>query len=246
MSATGSDNGAVVNNGAPVAAMKAGASAAAKVDAPAAEAKVNASAAAAATVDSEAIKCSVELALLTAGQPLDMRAMQRLLPAAARRDIEGALAALESDWAARALALVSSAGGYQFVSRADYMPVLRRLNAQKPPRLSRALTEILAIIAYRQPVTRGDIEQLRGIAVSASQMAFLEEQGWVEAVGRRETPGRPTLYATTKVLLDDLGLQSLDDLPALPEPTAEESEAKDDSDADSAGSPDESPPPPTS
>jgi len=126
------------------------------------------------TTDEQRTKNALEMALLTAGQPLDRRAL-----------------------------------------RHEYADYLRRLKPQRPPRLSSSLLEILAIIAYRQPVTRGDIEQLRGISVSSAQIAFLEEQEWIEEVGKRATPGRPVLYATTKIFLDDLGLSSLDDLPLL-------------------------------
>ena len=171
----------------------------------------------------QSIKSVVELALLSAGQPLDIRALQRIAGDVPAKDIRTALAELGGEWSVRALQLIESASGYQFISRPDYVEYIRRINPQRPPRLSRALTEILAIIAYRQPVTRGDIEELRGISVASSQLAFLEEQGWVEEVGRRETPGRPALYATTKEFLDDLKLTSLDALPLLADIEEEES-----------------------
>lgn len=177
-----------------------------------------------AATDGGDIKKMLELALLTAGQPLDIKALRRVVGGEADgAAVRLGLDALREDWSARALHLVESAGGYQFVSRAEYAETLRRLNPARPPRLSRSLLEILAIVAYRQPVTRGDIEQLRGVAVASAQIAFLQEQGWVEEVGRRETPGRPVLYATTKELLDDLALKTLDDLP-LPASVEEETE----------------------
>lgn len=161
------------------------------------------------------IKNMLELALLTAGQPLDMKSLRRVGGEIDAAAVQQALDALRQDWETRALRLIESAGGYQFVSRVEYAEVLMRLNRPRAPRLSRSLLEVLAIIAYRQPVTRGNIEEVRGIAVSSSQLAFLEEQGWIEEIGRRETPGRPILYATTKTFLDDLGLASLEDLPPL-------------------------------
>lgn len=170
------------------------------------------------TRDDNEAKNAIELALLTAGQPLDMRALKRALggnPSSAV--VQQALDTLQQEWAPRAMQLVQSASGYQLISRQEYADTLRRLTPERPPRLSRSLLEVLAIIAYRQPVTRGDIEQTRGIAVSSNQIAFLEELGWIEEVGRRDTPGRPVLYATTNVFLDDLGLASLNDLPPLPE-----------------------------
>ena len=163
------------------------------------------------------IKNAVELALLAAGQPLDLPALRRVANNAAAANVRAAIEGLRADWRGRALQLAESASGWQFVSRPEFAEVIRRLNPQRPPRLSRSMMEALAIIAYRQPVTRGDIEDIRGIVVSSSQLAFLEEQGWIEEVGRRETPGRPILYATTKEFLDDLKLPSLDSLPPLAE-----------------------------
>lgn len=162
------------------------------------------------------IKNILELALLSAGQPLTLRALQRLVGDSANAAaVADALNELRHEWSARALQLVESAGGYQFTSRVEYADYLRRLKPQRPPRMSNSLMEVLAIIAYRQPVTRGDIEQLRGVTVSTAQIVFLEEQEWIEEIGRRAAPGRPILYATTKTFLDDLGLSSLDDLPPI-------------------------------
>lgn len=182
-------------------------------------------------------KNAVELALLTAGQPLDIRALKRALGAnATTADVKHALDALRQEWDARAMQLVESASGYQLISRLEYADTLRRLAPERPPRLSRSLMEVLAIIAYRQPATRGDIEQIRGIAVASNQIAFLEELGWIEEVGRRDTPGRPVLYATTNTFLDDLGLASLNDLPSLPQVEEDDmEEAMNASDGDDSG-----------
>ncbi|MCH9704532.1 MAG: SMC-Scp complex subunit ScpB [Proteobacteria bacterium] len=158
----------------------------------------------------------IELALLTAGQPLDIRALKRILDDNTDSSvIKTIVQELQQDWEPRALQLIETASGFQFTSRPEYIEYIRRLNPQRPQRLSRSLLEVLAVIAYRQPVTRGDIEQIRGIAVSSNHIAFLEEQCWIEEVGRRETPGRPVLYATSNTFLDDLGLTSLNDLPQL-------------------------------
>ena len=163
------------------------------------------------------MKNVLELALLTSQSgPLSARALARMFADAdiGEKRVRSALGDLSREWENRALELRETAGGFQFVSRGGGMEYLRRLSPRKPPRLSRPLTEILAFIAYRQPATRGDIEQVRGAAVSSQQIATLEEYGWIEEVGRRQTPGRPALYATTKTFLDDLGLAKLEDLPA--------------------------------
>lgn len=173
------------------------------------------------------MKNVLELALLTSQSgPLSARALARMFADAdiGEKRVRSALGDLSREWEHRALELRETAGGFQFVSRDGGMAFLRRLSPRKPPRLSRPLTEILAFIAYRQPATRGDIEQVRGAAVSSQQIATLEEYGWIEEVGRRQTPGRPVLYATTKTFLDDLGLATLEDLP-VPE-TASESESE--------------------
>ena len=178
--------------------------------------------------DSE-IKNLLELALLTSQPgPLSARALARMFPDADadEKRVRAALDDLSREWESRALELRETAGGFQFISREGGMEYLRRLSPRKPPRLSRPLTEILAFIAYRQPATRGDIERARGIAVSSQQIAALEGYGWIEEVGRRETPGRPALYATTKTFLDDLGLAKLEDLPA-PEESEGETETED-------------------
>ena len=173
------------------------------------------------------VKSALEFALLTAGGAVDMRALKQMFGNKAdSKQIRAGLENLREEWQNRSMQLAETAGGFQFVSRPEYADYLRALAPVKPPRLSRQLMEVLAIIAYRQPATRGDIEKIRGVAVASSQLAFLEECGWVEEVGRRETPGRPVLYSTTKTFLDDLGLLSLTDLP--PEPEAASAETGDD------------------
>ncbi len=124
---------------------------------------------------------------------------------------------LARDWAGRKIELKQVASGWRFQGARSVQPYLDRLAPEKPPRYSRAVMETLAIIAYQQPVTRGDIEAIRGVAVSTNVIKTLEERQWVEAVGHRDTPGRPALYATTKAFLDDLGLRSLTELPPLAE-----------------------------
>ena len=122
---------------------------------------------------------------------------------------------LRADWAERPLELLQVASGWRFRTRAEFLPYLERLNPEKPPKYSRAVLETLAIIAYRQPVTRGDIEDIRGVTVAAQIIRALEERGWVDVVGHRDTPGRPALFATTRAFLDDLGLRSVSELPPL-------------------------------
>jgi len=135
---------------------------------------------------------------------------------------------LRSEWQGRPLELLHVASGWRFRTRAEFMPYLERLHPEKPPRYSRAVLETLAIIAYRQPVTRGDIEDIRGVTVATQVVRVLEERGWVDVVGHRDTPGRPALLATTKKFLDDLGLRSLAELPALAQinPTLDLSDAQ--------------------
>ena len=122
---------------------------------------------------------------------------------------------LRLEWQDRPLELVQVASGWRFRTRAEYLPYLDKLNPEKPPKYSRAVLETLAIIAYRQPVTRGDIEDIRGVTVASQIIKVLEERGWVDVVGHRDTPGRPALLATTKKFLDDLGLRSVTELPPL-------------------------------
>jgi segregation and condensation protein B len=160
----------------------------------------------------------LETALLCAQEPLTVTELRRLFDDELNADsIRVLLEALRVDWAERGLELVALASGWRFQSRAPMYQYLARLSPEKPPRYSRAVLETLAIIAYRQPVTRGDIEDIRGVTVSTQVVKSLEERGWIDAIGHRDTPGRPALYATTKLFLDDLGLRSLDELPPLAE-----------------------------
>jgi segregation and condensation protein B len=168
--------------------------------------------------DVHEIKAILEAALLTAGEPLPIGALARLFdPALDTETVQGALDALAADWKGRQVDLVHVASGWRFQGKGAIQPYLDRLVPEKPPRYSRAVMETLAIIAYKQPVTRGDIEAIRGVAVSTYVVKTLEDRQWVEVVGHRETPGRPALYATTKTFLDDLGLTSLSELPPLAE-----------------------------
>jgi len=160
----------------------------------------------------------LEAALLAAAEPLPLAELRKLFEEDVGADtLRLLLDDLRADWRDRAVELVQIASGWRFQTRPEYQRYLDRLKQEKPPKYSRAVMETLAIIAYRQPVTRGDIEDIRGVAVSANILKTLESRGWIDAVGHRETPGRPALYATTKRFLDDLGLRSLAELPALAE-----------------------------
>ena len=161
----------------------------------------------------------LEAALLTAVEPLSLASMRRLFDDALGADtLRALLETLQSDWAERGVQLTAVATGWRFQSRANLQPYLARLNPEKPPKYSRAVMETLAIIAYRQPVTRGDIEDIRGVTVSTPVVKALEDRGWIDVIGHREAPGRPALYATTRAFLDDLGLAALSELPPLPQP----------------------------
>lgn len=167
-------------------------------------------------MDTREAKRVVETALICASQPLPLRELRTLFDGALDAEaLRKLLAELAEDWQDRGVELVELASGWRFQSRQAMRGYLDRLHPEKPPRYSRALMETLAIIAYRQPVTRGDIEDIRGITVSTPMIRQLEERGWVESVGSRDAPGRPTLYATTRQFLDDLGLKALDQLPTL-------------------------------
>jgi len=156
----------------------------------------------------------LETALICARQPLATRELRALFADEFDADaLQSMLDELVRDWQGRGVELVSVATGWRFQSRPEMSEFLDRLNPEKPPRYSRAVMETLAIIAYRQPVTRGDIEDIRGVAVSSQIIKQLEDRGWVESIGYREAPGRPALLATTRQFLDDLGLSSLDALP---------------------------------
>ena len=165
------------------------------------------------TVDAKRV---LETALVCAQQPLCLREMGVLFNGALNPDsIKLALADLQNDWTDRGIELVKVATGWRFQSRPQMREYLDRLNPEKPPRYTRATLETLAIIAYRQPVTRGDMEDIRGVTINSLILKQLEERGWVDVIGHRETVGRPALYATTKQFLDDLGVCSLDELPAM-------------------------------
>ena len=158
----------------------------------------------------------LETALICAQQPLPLIDMRALFADELGPDtLRDLLDSLVQDWAGRGVELVALASGWRFQSRPEMREYLDRLNPEKPPKYSRAVMETLAIIAYRQPVTRGDIEDIRGVGVGTPVVKQLEDRGWIEAIGYRETPGRPALYATTKQFLDDLGLESLQELPTV-------------------------------
>lgn len=161
----------------------------------------------------------LETALMCAQQPLPLKNMRELFADAIGVDsIKQMLEDLRNDWAGRGMELVSVATGWRFQSRPEMREFLDRLHPEKPPKYTRATLETLAIIAYRQPVTRGDMEDIRGVTISSLLIKQLEDRGWVEVIGHREAPGRPALFATTKQFLDDLGLASLDQLPLLEPP----------------------------
>ena len=156
----------------------------------------------------------LEAALLTAGQPLSLDEMLKLFAGRIERTtLRMLLDELKTDWQEKTLELVQVATGYRFQAKSQFSEYIARLSPERPPKYSRAVMETLAIIAYRQPVTRGDIEQIRGVAVNPNVMRQLQERDWVDVVGQREVPGRPSLYATTKHFLDDLNLRSLAELP---------------------------------
>jgi segregation and condensation protein B len=158
----------------------------------------------------------LETSLLCAQQPLSVRDMRTLLDESVSADsIKLMLSDLQNEWALRGVELVALASGWRFQSRPEMRPYLDRLHPEKPPRYARATLETLAIIAYRQPVTRGDIEDIRGVTVNSLTIKQLEDRGWIEAIGHRDTVGRPALLATTRHFLDDFGLESLDQLPLL-------------------------------
>ena len=164
------------------------------------------------------VKKVLEAALLASPEPLGLPELKRLFGGdLSTETLRNLLGEISEEWKGRAVELVHVASGWRFQTTADFQPYVERLAPEKPPRYSRAVMETLAIIAYRQPVTRGDIEDIRGVVVSTQIIQSLEARGWIDAVGHRETPGRPALYATTRKFLDDLGLRSLEELPPLEE-----------------------------
>jgi segregation and condensation protein B len=169
-------------------------------------------------MNTELAKRVLETALICAQQPLQVADLRKLFDDVLTADtVRALLDELRADWLDRGVELVALASGWRFQSRPEMRIYLDRLNPERPPKYSRAVMETLAIIAYRQPVTRGDIEDIRGVTVSSEVLQKLEDRGWIEKIGHREAPGRPALLATTRQFLDDLGLSSLDQLPALSE-----------------------------
>lgn len=176
----------------------------------------------------EDLKVVLEAALLAAVEPLTLADLKRMFeqgspdqdaptPGLASDVLRRALDDLRAQWHGRGVELVQVADGWRFQTRAEMQPWLSRLKNEKPPRYSRAVLETLAIIAYRQPVTRGDIEDIRGVSVNPNIIKTLEERGWIEAIGHRDVPGRPALFGTTSHFLSDLGLRTLSELPPLEE-----------------------------
>lgn len=164
----------------------------------------------------------LETALLCAHEPLSINDLKKLFVGnsdgtneVGADTIKAMLEELRNDWSDKGIEVVSLSTGWRFQSRPEMKVYLERLNPEKPPKYSRATLETLAIIAYRQPVTRGDIEEIRGVTVNSQTIKMLEDRGWIEAIGHRDVPGRPALFATTRQFLDDLGLTSLDQLPPL-------------------------------
>lgn len=167
------------------------------------------------------VKLILETALLTSSEALSLHQLKKLFDVELSSEIlRKLLEELRADWGGRGVELVNVASGWRFQARPEYQRYIERLSPEKPPRYSRAVMETLAIIAYRQPVTRGDIEEIRGVTVSTQVVKTLEARGWIDAIGHREVPGHPALYATTKQFLDDLGLRSLQELP-VPENVGE-------------------------
>ncbi|MBP0618489.1 SMC-Scp complex subunit ScpB [Cupriavidus consociatus] len=173
-------------------------------------------------MNTQEAKIVLETALICAQEPLRVNDLRRLFADDVGADtVRVLLEELRQDWRPRGVELVGLASGWRFQSRPEMREYLDRLNPEKPPKYSRAVMETLAIIAYRQPVTRGDIEEIRGVTVSTEVIKKLEDRSWIEVIGHRDVPGRPALYATTKAFLDDLGLRTLDELPPLEDAQAQ-------------------------
>ena len=171
-----------------------------------------------AEVDFHHVKRVLEAALLSTAEPLSVQQLRRLFGGQVTADnVRKTLDELREEWNGRSIELTAVASGWRFRVKPEYQEFIDRIANEKPPRYSRAVLETLAIVAYRQPATSGDIEEIRGVAVSPATLKALEERGWIEVVGHRETPGRPALFATTRKFLDDLNLRSLEELPALEE-----------------------------
>jgi segregation and condensation protein B len=168
------------------------------------------------TFDLLHVKRVLETVLLASPEPVPLSELRKLFDDELSSDtVRRVLEELREDWQSRGVELTHVASGWRFQARAEYQAYIDRLSPQKPPRYSRAVLETLAIIAYRQPVTRGDIEEIRGVAVSTNIVRALEARGWIDVVGHREVPGHPALYGTTRTFLDDLNLRSLDELPPI-------------------------------
>lgn len=164
------------------------------------------------------VKTILEAALLAAPEPLPIAELRKMFDEEIGADtLRRLLEELREDWKEGGVELAATASGWRFQTRASYQKYLERIHPERTPRYSRAVLETLAIIVYRQPVTRGDIEEVRGVTVSTEVIKRLEERDWIDIVGHKEVPGRPALYATTKTFLDDLGLRSLHELPPLEE-----------------------------
>jgi segregation and condensation protein B len=173
-------------------------------------------------MNTQEAKIVLETALICAQEPLRLGDLRKLFTEDISADtVRNLLESLKADWSGRGVELVALASGWRFQSKPAMRAYLDRLHPEKPPKYSRAVLETLAIIAYRQPVTRGDIEEIRGVTVNTQVVKQLEDRGWIEVIGHRDVPGRPALYATTKQFLDDLGLTALDELPALDNPSTQ-------------------------
>lgn len=170
----------------------------------------------------EQLKLVLETALLCADEPMTMNDLRRLfLEELSVEELSEALSQIQADWADKGMELLELATGWRFQSRLSMREYLDRLTPEKPPKYSRAVMETLAIIAYRQPVTRGEIEEIRGVTVSSNVVKQLEDRGWIEVVGHKDTVGRPGLYATTRQFLNDLSLTTLQELPMLDDASAQ-------------------------
>ena len=169
-------------------------------------------------LDLDAIKRVLEAVLLSSSGALTLAELKRVFEVELGNDfLRRALEELKAEWRGRAVELVLVADGWRFQTRPEVQPYLDRLNPEKPPRYSRAVLETLAVITYLQPVTRGDVEEIRGVVLNSQIVKTLEERGWIEVVGHKDVPGRPALFATTKQFLSDLNLRALSELPLLPE-----------------------------
>jgi segregation and condensation protein B len=173
-------------------------------------------------MNTQEAKIVLETALICAQEPLKVADLRKLFADSVSADtVRALLEDLREEWSGRGVELVGLASGWRFQSKPAMRSYLDRLHPEKPPKYSRAVLETLAIIAYRQPVTRGDIEEIRGVTVNTQVIRQLEDRNWIETIGHRDVPGRPALYATTKQFLDDLGLKALDELPALADPSSQ-------------------------